>query len=788
MPDEIVVGGTGVPEASAQVESPISAPEPYRKTCKRCTELFDPKGTARKWCYECMAARAAEAKSKPKRKGVWAGLKPGTSEYKQLDRQLHREDRVKAKEERGAAAQLISSTIEPKDDEAKEILRDAGVKNPHVQDVLISHAKIAAAHFQIPYNSYLLSHGLRKTLADLNNAPYETPVIGEDQIIDGEVLCKRDLYYLWDLGYFRQDQTFEQWLEIRFKAKSSAFYLGKEILGMDFHELHQNWTEFFPQFSPLGLKPGFSMEDAKAWLGRQSKSKTFVLQSSRNAYKSSFAAILALCIILCQPSIRIRLVTATDDLASDFVAAIRGYFVVEMPDSPSLFAQLFGEYCITSDSGQRDMYECPLAHLNLVAATVEASSVGSKQAGRRCDLLLCDDVQEQESVSTNALREKGMNRFDLLQKLVEVGGYTISLSTPWHKKDISGTLIERAKNDPDTLTEIRIDPAWQILPHVRQDTPILELKETDVKLVFPERLTFQFLMSEAKKNVKQFQSQNLCIFPDDENSGIKIHFDIDQLHDAVRSPSFFDQSNMALELIGVYGALDCAWSISKFADYSSQTVARLYRHRHIGKFLMGITEIKLEQLRIAELAKSVCQTFRDNPQMKEMVCEKSGSWQSLAQAIVNEARTTQMFPPPTISWRSIGTVGQKSKMARIHAMEAPLASGQLLFKQGLPLLEALFEQMVNCDGSRSGTSLARKDDGPDSAALLMEKYFFPLFTTVQKSEEETTEEINLTNQRWLAVQHQAYFGTATGQLPMAPSTEQEPPSATQRYFGRVTRR
>jgi hypothetical protein len=791
MTDEIVTP-TSVPEP--EVSIPEVTPAPFvptagqLKLCRHCGKEFDQRGTAAKACDTC---RANPPKGAPKKKGrvaregsVLAGKAKGSPELKEAHKIHKRLKRIEERTEKESAAELIGSDHEPGDQEAKEILREAGVRNPHVLDVLISHAKVACAHYQIPYNRYVLQHGLRKTLADLKAEPFDVPVIGEDEI-DGEIVFKRDLYYLWDFGYWRNSATFSEWLEIRFQAKSSAYFLGKEILGLDLHELHQKWSEFFPQFSPLGLKPGFPMDGpngAKAWLGRQSTSKTFCLVCSRSSYKSSFAAILALVAIISQPSIRLRYVTSVDDLASDFVAAIRRYFVVDNPDEPTLFAQLFGEFCITPDTGKTDVYSCPMRHLkNIVADTLVSSSMSSKQVGRRCEVLLVDDAQDQDAVATSGLREKGMNRFDLLGKLVEVGGYIISLSTFWDREDITATLIARAKADPDTLTAVRVDPAWEVLPHASRKA-ILELTETDVVLAFPERLTFKFLMGEAKKNLKQFKSQNLCEIPDDEDAGAKIHFDIDQLHAAVRSPSYFDQSNPALELIGTYSSLDAGWSVLRFADYSAQIVCRVFRDRRSGKFILGVVDIKMEQLRIQELAQSVCGTFKIHPDIKECVVEKSGSWQSLAMAITNEARETRQFPAPVIYWKTIGTIGQKNKMGRIRALEAPLATGQLLFKSGMPLLDDLFVQLVNCTGARSGTSLSKKDDGPDALAILAERSFFPLFTHIVKTEAEIDDENTLAGQRFLAAQHDWMWGT-TGQQPQPRQDEEQEPDSVQVRFG-----
>jgi len=726
----------------------------------------------------------------PKKKGRKSLPPQGTPERAAYQTKATQQHRQREAEKKDAAAQLINSTVEPKDDEAREILRGE-VKNPHVQGVVIQNLKLAAAHHQIPYNRYLLKAGLRKTLAELKSDTFEVPVIGEDETVDGEILFRTDLYRLWSDGYFRQPETFEQWLDKRFRAKNSAYYLGKEIFNMDFHELHDDitgWTTFFPQFDPRGLKPNFSMEDAKAWLARQSERfKTFVLQCSRNSYKSSFAAILALTIILCQPCIRIRLVTATDDLASDFVAAIRRYFVVEIPDSPSVFNQLFGEYCIPPDKGQQNMYECPLAHLNLVAATCEASSMGSKQAGRRCDLLLCDDLQEEESVATEPLRQKGITRFFLLQKLIEVGGYSIILSTPWHKEDITGTLIKQAESDPETSTLVRVDPAWEVLPHASKK-PILELKEHDVKLVFPERLTFPYLMAEAKKNLKQFMSQNLCIFPDDANAEFKCNFD----EPTLRSLVVFENHFLGWPLQRTVISVDCNHTTTARADYGVIAASRLYKDSKSDRLAFVVWEIDAGRYTPTELAGRIVEMAKKhNPSQGSIVIERP-PLQSLFEKAIHDQGLLKGYPHITdqIYWVPPVTKTMKSKAQRIKLVE-PLtmsAPPQLYFISG-DWVELAILQFVRFDGiKKSGSAPEAHDDIPDAIARGVERVQSELMRTPppQKSQAEMDEEQRRYSQSLMRMQYERIHGISSGNIPhsIKSEPEQEPENPLYRNLGR----
>jgi len=245
---------------------------------------------------------------------TWKQMKKGSAEYKQRDKEYRQEVRSAEYAERDASRKQPLSDHVLKKSEAKEILR-VRIRNPHVLDVCVDLAHVAASALKIPYNDFLLRNGLRATVAARAGDTTPAPVVIANEVIDGEILYRQDLFALWDFGYFRHFEGFDEWLAIRRKAKSDVFFLGRDILSKDFHEVHAGWRDFLPQFDPSGLKPGYSQEDAKAWLARQSEKKTFVLLCSRNSYKSTFAIIWAITAILCEPCIRIRMVTETRDLA-----------------------------------------------------------------------------------------------------------------------------------------------------------------------------------------------------------------------------------------------------------------------------------------------------------------------------------------------------------------------------------------------------------------------------------------------------------------------------------------
>jgi hypothetical protein len=169
---------------------------------------------------------------------------------------------------------VFASKTEITKSQAREILVGRGVRNQHVLDTLLDLAEIAQEHNRIPYNTYLFSHGLRATLQSIETGiEQEAPAVTQDPVT-GELINRTELYLLWDYGFFREpEMTFEAWLDLRHACKTSAFTLGRDVLGKDFHEVHQKWTDFFPQFNPdtLPADGKYTQEDAKKWMGQQGR-------------------------------------------------------------------------------------------------------------------------------------------------------------------------------------------------------------------------------------------------------------------------------------------------------------------------------------------------------------------------------------------------------------------------------------------------------------------------------------------------------------------------------------
>jgi len=71
------------------------------------------------------------------------------------------------------------------------------------------------------------------------------------------------------------------------------------------------------------------------------------------------------------------------------------------PNSPTLFQQYFAEFTIAPDSGEKLIYDNPLAHLGLPPELVESSSMESANTGSRFDFCLFDDPISRDNGTAN---------------------------------------------------------------------------------------------------------------------------------------------------------------------------------------------------------------------------------------------------------------------------------------------------------------------------------------------------------------------------------------------------
>lgn len=675
-----------------------------------------------------------------------------------------------------AASFVYDSATEPTKAEAKTLLEERGLQNPHVIDVTYRLMLRAAEQAGVAPNRFLFANGIKATLESYEKKEAQPlPDIPAVPVV-AELLNRAELHALYDASLvpYEPETTFEDFLGIRFNCKRDTFYLGKDIFKNDFASCHRTWQEFFPQLDPTTLPPNYTQKQAIEWLASQSEIKDFLLMASRRAFKSSFARLWLISLIITQPDIRILIVSETRPLSKDNIEAVRGYFEAQ-PGFETRFQRLFPEFCIPVGDGSVMSLENPMRRLKL-PQSIESSSMDSTVAGRRADVILFDDPISEVSCTNDVQIQKSVNKRDMLVKLKERGGLVITLGTPYAAQDLYFEMIERSKKNNDETFAYRIDPAFQVKPQARHKlTPALlpSLVESDIEnFLFPEGLPWKELRVDMMNNPPFFMSQNLCIFPLEQDSELRCQFEHDELWARVRPASFFGRPLTAQVVM----SLDRAFSVSKYADLSCIVVGKVQAVEN--KLALVAIDSKMDRWKESELVRNIVEMIEKH-RPTVLVAEQDKGWAELSDAIRKQC-VMRNIPAPWLRFRPADN-SDKAKARRVKKLELPLSDSRLWFVSS-HWTEAALLQLEKFDGVTNSNS-HRKDDFPDALASLWEA-FGPKHQEevksedVKKKEEEAAEEFARESRRQF---HDRMFG---GPSPQPKVEQPQPPMPQQptRHF------
>jgi hypothetical protein len=597
-----------------------------------------------------------EAAQKGKKTSKIASMTP--EERKEYQREASKKTRKKKADRNAKGDRLYNSPVEiSKKAEAIEVFGERGITNQQVASVLFELAQVAAQHHDIPVNHHLLRFGLRETLA-ARTKNYEVKEV-EDAPVIGELLSSRSLDAIWDYTVWPDPTSFEEFLRVRHICKTDAFELGK-LLGKDFEECCQGeWTKFLPRFNPDTLPSNYTQKEMRLWLDSISPVKDYLLMASRNSMKSSFSLVWLLTLHLCCPDARALLVSETQKLSAGFIRSYRSYWE-RKPHQETVLTKYFPEYCIPAGTGTAKSFESPMAHLDLIQGSAEATSMESVVAGGRAEVLLFDDPISNLSCGTEEQRQKSVNNFDLLQKLREVlGSFSITIGTPWYAdEDLYAVLLQRNEAEGGDSLSYRIDPVVRLKPHaLHKLTPALlpTLTEEDIEsYLLPVRMPWRFVKKEIAANPTFALSQNFCIFPTDADADIKVQFDEHELRSRFGAASFFE--GVVLRTVM---ALDRAYSVQRYADYSCIVTGKVMEVQ--GTTAMVIPEVILDRLRESELAVAIVKAIeKHNPAV--FVAEKDRGFEELWAKVKEQARLRSIILPTHTGCRLITPLVQQQSV------------------------------------------------------------------------------------------------------------------------------
>ena len=748
----------------------------------------------------------------PAKRGRGIDLSKLTPEQLKLHRKKIDDKSQKARRAKKAEASTAwNSTVTIKPKEARRILEEErNIRNPRILDVCVELAQTASRNLKIPFNASLFKKGLQGTLAAARGE--EPPAFPADEWHPGERVREHELWATWDYACSWRTQpdgtklSYTTWKEYRRRCITDIVWYGNTVLGKDFQpEPHGRWaTELFPQLEEalLSLPEKFGQKDIAKAFHAISDIRQRCLISARSSFKSTFSTVFMLQMMLCfAGSIRIMVCTATQPLAKGFARSFKSILEVRDPNNSSLMNQLWPEHCVAPDEMKENQYISPFRQLDaLIEPTLGILSIISEgSAGMRYDLGVMDDVAEISNSSTPEMRAKTQERVDMLRELGEPHSLTNYVGTPISQGagtdedpgDLYSVLLRREeknqKDGGDPKLLYTICPAWTLKSGVRKKAWDPTLIEDEVDLLFPSRLTFKYLMAKLKENLatdksaKIFRQQSLVSWVPDEEEGLTVRFDHDEIWRRVKPLSYFHPILGAQTFLCVDRS---GGSISKYADFNAAVVGRISRVEE--QQVLVCVDAKLQRCKDSELITEVLIPLIVKHKPAVIIFEEDRHWADFDMNLRREL-LRRNIPVPWLRHLPVDTT-PNAKTRRVARLELPLAMGRLYFNSAIADLETCLLQLEKFDGRPSHSH--KKDDFPDSLSLLAAALLPRTFEDVKKK--ETPEEVTRREQEQKDEEekenrrtyHQRMFGNSNYTPPKPTEPAPTPSPAVTKPFPR----
>lgn len=304
------------------------------------------------------------------------------------------------------------------------------------------------------------------------------------------------------------------------------------------------------------------------------------------------------------------------------------------------------------------------------------AGAGSKIAGRRAHLLVCDDVVSEQEAYSPAERNK-INEWYIpgaRSRVLAYGGELI-VNTRWHLDDLSGYM--------EKIDEVSDNP-WKIVKF-----PAILDYEGSKMLGLPEGGSFwpelwpERIFHDAKKTMSPSKFNALYMqnpVPDD--GAIIKDQDFQRWH-----------SNEPPMCEYIVASLDTAFSQEERADYSAYSIWGIFYTKDVaynGKEIINANMILLGADKGRWTFGELCEKMEEikiqfNPDL--YIIEKKASGQSLIQ----EFRLRQF---PLFDYQP-----DKSKLARLHACENPFKSGRIWVPANRDYVTDLLNEVIQYPGA-----------------------------------------------------------------------------------------
>lgn len=545
---------------------------------------------------------------------------------------------------------------------------------------------------------------------------------------------------LADAGEELTQESGKELLMLRFLAQTNLYFLCNLLekynqVTITTHEDICN--EFFVQKNP-------TFATFEKFAHQYTDLKDRMLLVPRGGFKSSIDIADCVQWIICYPAITILILTGVYKLAGDFVGELRQHFLLEengIPDpksgksgygprklmdkesgawSNSMFQVLFPEHCVAPGDGSQTEFQTP-AGGNEKEPTVRAASIEQALSGMHFGVLKLDDVVTNENSLTQDRLDKVNKQISVNRAMLHPYGFMDVIGTWYDEKDYYGKtikqeevfaaeegLLENIKGSVDSgvfsssvFVKVYLRSAFWLTPEATKAGRIeAEATKADYVLWFPERLSYEFLVKERKKDPEGFAIKYL----NNPRQIHKIKFPRELL---VRRT--IPHNQLPTQGI-VVTTVDTAYSTKSWADYTVILTALVFGGRF---YIINMVRGKFNEFELPAVIASTAQKWKP----KRVAIEDSVGVKWMGRELRREMDKLHIAIPVEYVSLGFGTKA-KSKQLKAKPVLRLLGDERMYFSNSCEGLEEIYTELEQF----TGTSDDAHDDIVSALSLLCEQF------------------------------------------------------------------
>jgi predicted phage terminase large subunit-like protein len=382
------------------------------------------------------------------------------------------------------------------------------------------------------------------------------------------------------------------------------------------------------------------------------------------------------------PGDNIILTSATDDLAWDFSEQARDIFAEYAPD-------LFG-INLRHDAKSKQMWKTSAGSM------LRAAGVGGSIMGRGAKILLIDDYFRNVKDALSEVIRKDLYQWyrSTSSTRLTPDGFIIVICTRWHIKDLTGQLLQDAKNGSGEK--------WLVIrmPAMCDDPKYDALGRKLDEALWPEQFSQDWMQRRRASYVSSgYEWMWQALYQQQPPVVLDAEFSPEYFRDEDNFRRFPDEQYIKYKIL----TLDPSLGKSEKSDYSAYILAALTWN---GKIYVDADIQRRDTVKICKDGMDHVKSFKPDAVFVETV-----SFQQMLQTEFQRQLTKLGVNVPTF-----GLNNRENKIIRIRSTLTPhLANNTFKWRLGSPGVSLLLEQL-------KGFPASKFDDGPDALEMTVKAF------------------------------------------------------------------